>query len=103
MSDATVAAGLYLCGPMSVPSDNLNLTSIKSWVAAIDELPSKTPLQNLITLSNKPGWFLQSEKTQIESDEDLLIGPEQQKALMIEVNLGVHTLIKIEAFVDVKH
>lgn len=54
LSDATVVAGLYLCGPMSVPSDNLNLTSIKSWLA-IDELSSKTPLQILITLSKKPG------------------------------------------------
>jgi hypothetical protein len=52
--DATVVAGLYLLGPMSVPSASLNLSSIKSSLA-IDESPTeekkkkKNPTQILIT------------------------------------------------------
>ena len=38
--DATVVAGLYLLGPMSVPSASLNLSSIKSSLA-IDESPTE--------------------------------------------------------------
>lgn len=48
LRDATVVAGLYLLGPMSLPSASLNLSSIKSSLA-IDEPSTKNPPQILIT------------------------------------------------------
>lgn len=44
LRDDTVVDGLYLVGPISLPSKSLNFSSIKSW-PAIDQLTSHNHLK----------------------------------------------------------
>lgn len=104
LSDCTVVDGLYLCGPMSVPSDSLNLSSIKSWPAAIDEPSSKNPPQIRITLSKnqiefhnrenqiKPRWNLVKIQTWNPEEQRARIPMKESSSIQkVCIELGVYT------------